>query len=195
MVIDNAKCAYCSASIHIKPSRLGKTKSGLHFCSAAHAALGSRTENGLFRVGQAPAEGSIGRAAQRAQLVVKCLGCPREQRVTRFTNGYCKQCSYIQRWLAGEETGTTPNNEIVETVRIYIRNLKGEQCWECGWNEVNIYSGKIPVQVDHIDGNSGNNKFENLQLLCPNHHSLTSTFGNLSSRTVKSGRIKRYKKL
>ena len=30
--------------------------------------------------------------------------------------------------------------------------------------------------VDHIDGNSDNNSEENLRLICPNCHSLTSTY-------------------
>lgn len=41
---------------------------------------------------------------------------------------------------------------------------------------MNTYTGKIPLEVEHIDGNFLNNKEENLILLCPNYHSLTSTY-------------------
>lgn len=34
----------------------------------------------------------------------------------------------------------------------------------------------IPLELEHIDGNSSNNKLENLELLCPNCHSLTDTY-------------------
>ena len=34
----------------------------------------------------------------------------------------------------------------------------------------------IPLEVKHIDGNYLNNSEENLMLLCPNCHSLTSTY-------------------
>ncbi len=34
----------------------------------------------------------------------------------------------------------------------------------------------IPLELEHIDGNSSNNLLENLELLCPNCHSLTDTY-------------------
>jgi len=34
----------------------------------------------------------------------------------------------------------------------------------------------IPLELDHIDGNSQNNSLENLRLLCPNCHAFTSTY-------------------
>lgn len=34
----------------------------------------------------------------------------------------------------------------------------------------------IPLEIDHIDGNSENNSEENLRLICPNCHSLTATY-------------------
>ena len=47
---------------------------------------------------------------------------------------------------------------------------------------------KLSLQLDHIDGDSDNNKLHNLRLLCPNCHSQTSTFGN-------AGKGNRYKKI
>jgi len=34
----------------------------------------------------------------------------------------------------------------------------------------------IPLELDHIDGNSSNNELINLRLLCPNCHALTPTY-------------------
>jgi len=34
----------------------------------------------------------------------------------------------------------------------------------------------IPLELDHIDGNSSNNILSNLRLLCPNCHALTPTY-------------------
>ena len=35
---------------------------------------------------------------------------------------------------------------------------------------------EIPLEIHHIDGNHKNNKLENLQILCPNCHSLTTNY-------------------
>lgn len=66
------------------------------------------------------------------------------------------------------------------------------KCEKCGWGEVNPYTGKIPLQVHHIDGDCTNNSEENLQLLCPNCHSLTETYGGLNKGNSK--RTKRNEK-
>jgi 5-methylcytosine-specific restriction endonuclease McrA len=50
----------------------------------------------------------------------------------------------------------------------------------CGWDEIHPITNKVPIQLDHIDGNSENNSLQNLRLLCPNCHSLTPTFGILN---------------
>lgn len=38
----------------------------------------------------------------------------------------------------------------------------------------------MPLEVEHIDGDSTNNKEYNLTLLCPNCHSLTKTYRGLN---------------
>lgn len=48
-------------------------------------------------------------------------------------------------------------------------------CWDCGLREWK--KQPIPLQLDHIDGNSDNSLKENLRLLCPNCHALTPFFG------------------
>lgn len=75
----------------------------------------------------------------------------------------------------------------------YLIHIHGEKCMECGWCEVNQYSGKIPIELEHIDGNSENNDLSNLKLLCPNHHSLTPTYKALNTGNGRYSRRKRYK--
>ena len=98
----------------------------------------------------------------------------------------------FKRIEAGEYVSTD-----MSIVKAYLIEKRGEECEECKWNEVNEFSGKIPLEVHHKDGNSDNNNPDNVQLLCPNHHSLTKTWkglnagnGRFSRRNVK--RRKRY---
>ena len=72
----------------------------------------------------------------------------------------------------------------------YLIEKHGEECMECGLNKINITTGKIPIQLEHIDGHSENNSLNNLKLLCPNCHSLTPTYGALNKG---NGRKNRYK--
>jgi len=48
------------------------------------------------------------------------------------------------------------------------------KCYSCNLTE--WLNNPIPLELEHIDGNSSNNKLDNLTLLCPNCHSLTPTF-------------------
>jgi predicted HNH restriction endonuclease len=65
----------------------------------------------------------------------------------------------------------------------------GCACEICGCNWVNPKSGKPIVEIHHIDGDAFNNKEDNLQVLCPNHHAMTETFKNNNEK----GRSKRLK--
>ena len=41
-------------------------------------------------------------------------------------------------------------------------------------------TGRIPLHIDHIDGDWSNNQPPNLRLLCPNCHALTASYGALN---------------
>ena len=64
----------------------------------------------------------------------------------------------------------------------------------CGWHEKNVVTGRVPLEIDHIDGNSENNIESNLRLLCPNCHSLTPYFRNLNKGKGRKWRIEKYHK-
>ncbi len=55
------------------------------------------------------------------------------------------------------------------------------ECQKCGTSTwMNVIIG---LQVHHIDGDRCNNTLSNLQLLCPNCHSITDNYAGKSSRT------------
>ena len=68
------------------------------------------------------------------------------------------------------------------------------KCSRCGWGEINPYTNNIPLEVEHIDGNFMNNNEENLTLLCPNCHSLTSTYKGANAEKGRQARHKYYNK-
>lgn len=123
----------------------------------------------------------------------KCLGCENFVKSTEST--YCsKACwqeklyrEYIVRWKRGEESGVTGHGTS-ERIRRHLQETRGEKCQKCDWHEVNPVTNKVPVQLEHVDGNWRNNAESNLLLLCPNCHSLTSTYGALNKGHGREGR-------
>lgn len=74
-------------------------------------------------------------------------------------------------------------------MRRYLIHRFGEKCSRCGWAKRNAKTGKVPVEVEHIDGDWRNNRVENLTLLCPNCHSLTETYRGLNRGRGRAHRL------
>lgn len=136
------------------------------------------------------------RGVIRVRKSAKCKSCGKEiwgwKRLSGFCNRQCKSQEYINKWLSGEVSGVISSNtgeQISSTIRKWFINKFGEKCQECGWNKINMYTNKIPLQFHHKNGNCRDNKLDNLSLLCPNCHSLTKTFG---ASNKGNGRKSRY---
>jgi len=93
--------------------------------------------------------------------------------------------TYIQLWKIGINDGSNGGDGISDYIRRYFFEKYDKRCQECGWGMNNVYTGMIPLALHHIDGNYRNNKENNLELLCPNCHSLTDNYG---SRNIGNGR-------
>ena len=68
--------------------------------------------------------------------------------------------------------------------RLYAAGLKSQYCEECAWAGVTP-DGRIPLELDHINGNSTDNRLENLRILCPNCHALKSTHRGRNIKKIK----------
>jgi len=116
-----------------------------------------------------------------------CLNCGKECKhaVDRYCSHRChsqhQYQQYIERWLRGAESGTKGSFYAVsDNVRRWLKETRGEKCSECGWAKRHPLTFRIPLTIDHIDGDVSNNRPENLRLLCPNCHALTDTYGALN---------------
>lgn len=66
--------------------------------------------------------------------------------------------------------------------RLIKEGIKEPKCEICGNSE---WCGKpIPLQLDHIDGDSHNHVLENLRLICPNCHAQTETYCGKNKKSL-----------
>ena len=67
--------------------------------------------------------------------------------------------------------------------RLIKENIFEEKCNNC--NNSEWLSNKIPLELEHKNGNKFDNRLENLELLCPNCHALTDTYRGKNINNVK----------
>lgn len=127
----------------------------------------------------------------------KCLYCGKELTKEQRKNKYCsRECFYENKrnsrtklWLSGELSGSTKTGSLSQTFRNYLIKQANNACEICGWNKKNPVTDIVPLEIHHKDGNSLNNNYDNLQVLCPNCHALTPNFRNLN-QTMDPARIR-----
>lgn len=111
-----------------------------------------------------------------------CLQCnkplPRVQ--YKYCSNACQHEHQFHLRIKQLEAGECRTNTSNRFIRRYLVERFGEKCANCGWAERHPVTGKVPVEVEHIDGDWRNNCSSNLTLLCPNCHSLTPTYRALN---------------
>lgn len=129
-----------------------------------------------------------------------CLVC--KTHLKRKSNKYCSnKCQrtyqyykYIENWKSGIVTGSRGiiAKNISQHLKRYLAEKYGEKCSLCDWNKRNEALNKVPLEIDHINGNSDDNTEENLRLICPNCHALSKTFRNLNKGRGRLWRRNKY---
>lgn len=96
--------------------------------------------------------------------------------------GRGKHCIPVKDILAGKYPEYQTYK--LKTVLINAGYLE-DRCQICGWDKKPESAKYTPCELHHIDGNPHNHVFSNLQLLCPNCHSLTKTYRFRRDRKAK----------
>lgn len=125
-----------------------------------------------------------------------CKFCGKKLTVEQRHNIYCcSQCAIedkkqkkIAQWQRGELVNNSQSGQIPHFIRNYMLQKANYKCEICGWNKINPITQLCPLEIHHIDGDYRNNQENNLQVLCPNCHSLTDNYKALN-RNGRKDRI------
>jgi hypothetical protein len=115
-----------------------------------------------------------------------CANCTTDTFNVRFCNMGClKEHRRKERENHIAETGKLTGN--AKTIKQYITARQGHNCQICGLTE---WRGQpAPLVCDHINGDSTDNRPDNLRLLCHNCNAQTETFAGRNPKG--SGRFYR----
>jgi hypothetical protein len=160
----------------------GKETKNKKFCSLSCSA--SFNNRGVRRNGNPPE-------------VKKCLNCGNEfifkkgsmgKFCSSRCDGYYKSSQHVDNWLSGNITW---NDHPSRSIKEFLLKEQGSKCRICGMG--NEWNGRlINFICDHIDGNSQNNKRENLRMICPNCDSQLDTYKGRNAGNGRRSRRVRY---
>jgi 5-methylcytosine-specific restriction endonuclease McrA len=142
-------------------------------------------------LGSSPRGGSMSRECK------VCKGLLKSRHQIKYCSNKCqaieKYKKSIENWKNGIKSGTVGiKTRIISTyLRRYLFEKYKGKCVLCGWGKRNKISGKVALEVDHINGDAENNTEENLRLICPNCHALTPHFRNLNKGNGRAWRLKK----
>ena len=166
------KCSYCGKEIKKKIAHSKGNKTNHFFCNRICKDLANKEMNIFRKIKLLECEkcGCLIEVDHRTSSIV-CEECkPKTKKIFRSNywevikgNEKCRSFQSLKFFLLKEE-------------------LKQNICEKCQTNE---WMGEtIICQLHHKDGNRDNNKINNLEMLCPNCHTLTENWGSKKRNMV-----------
>jgi hypothetical protein len=156
-------CVECNKSF------INYTKVKSKFCS--HSCSASYNNAGVTRNGTPPPD---------------CKNCGKKTKrnSSKYCSSHCNHDFNLNKKITSGKFSAI-------TGKRWLLKSNGNICSICNLSEWN--DRPIPIEIDHIDGNSENNSLKNLRLICPNCHAQTNTYKNKNKGNGRYKRMQRYK--
>jgi len=87
---------------------------------------------------------------------MNCLNCGvKVNKRAKYCSISCQKeyqyINYINKWKNNEITGMRGEYQISSYIKKYLFTKYHNKCAKCGWNKKNVYTGNIPLEIEHID--------------------------------------------
>lgn len=115
--------------------------------------------------------------------------CDVKQSYCSYTcSSAARRLSVLNNILEGKIPGWKGKTaQLKNALRDHLLSTRGTACVKCGWDGKHPVDGRSLTEINHIDGDAKNCSLDNLEILCPNCHSMTHNF---RARNKNSSRLR-----